>query len=94
MTKDKEGPYVRPPQMLAEILRALLTFREKLAAQLLTLSIDLAPPHVPPQVREVLLCLCMHVQGIVEGRRSAFVVNTIIHVTMCLPANNAKWDRA
>ena len=60
MTKDKEGPYVRPPQMLAEILRALLTFREKLAAQLLTFSIDLAPPHVSTQVREVLLCLCTY----------------------------------
>lgn len=53
MTKDKEGPYVRPPQILAEVLRALLTFRQRLASQLLTLTIDIAPPDVSSDIRQV-----------------------------------------
>ena len=72
MTKDKEGPYVRPPQMLAEVLRALLTFRQRLTSQLLTLSIDIAPPHVSTQMREVLLYPCMHLKGSVKGRHRIF----------------------
>lgn len=55
MTKDAEGAYVRPPRMLAEVLRALLTLRHTLASQLLTLSIDIAPHHVSTQIQEVLL---------------------------------------
>ena len=72
MTKDKEGSYIRPPQMLAEVLRALLTFRQRLAARLLTLSIDIAPPHASTQVREVLLHLGMYLQGSVRGRPRTF----------------------
>lgn len=55
MTQDEEGPYVRPPQILAEILRALLTFRQRLAGQLLTLTIDIAPPDVSADIRQVVL---------------------------------------
>ena len=70
MTKDKEGSYVRPPQMLAEVLRALLTFRQRLTSQLLTLSIDIAPPHVPIQTREVLLLPCMYRCDAMSGART------------------------
>ena len=67
MTKDKEGLYVRPPQMLAEVLRALLTFRQRLTSQLLTLSIDIAPPNISTQMQEVLLHPCVY-PGSVRGR--------------------------
>ena len=55
MTSDKDGAYMRPPLILAEVLKALLTLRQRLASQLLTLSIDIAPPHASTYVREVSL---------------------------------------
>lgn len=59
MTSDKDGAYLRPPQILAEVLRALLTLRQRLGSQLLTLSIDIAPPHASTYICQVLLRLCI-----------------------------------
>ena len=53
MTNDDQGAFERPPQILVEVLKALLNFRQQLASQLLTLSIDLAPPHADIHTHQV-----------------------------------------
>ena len=55
MTEDRQGTYERPPELLAEVLRALLTLRQRLASQLVTLAIDIPPQHAPQRIQQVLL---------------------------------------
>ena len=55
MLEDEQGPYVRPPGLLAEVLKAMLTLRQRLASHLVTLAIDIAPQHATEDIRQVLL---------------------------------------
>ncbi|KAL3140614.1 hypothetical protein ABBQ32_005184 [Trebouxia sp. C0010 RCD-2024] len=106
MTSDKDGAYLRPPQILAEVLRALLTLRQRLGSQLLTLSIDIAPPHASTyicQLRQVMregLVRNIPVRRMLEERfqaglrKNALVIFFKLHVDKPVVGRDPERQRA